>query len=593
MPDPGRIYQVVEKHRRDLLRNERTAASAMVREYGAAWQRVRAQLDALIAQIEEAQRAGKKVSPAWLFQQNRLQSLLYQVEAEIARFVDYAEPEIARQQRAAVEAAQRHVWEQVSVLTDDETILAKFDRLAAEVVSDLIGFTESGPLHELLDKLGPQVSKGFREAMIESLVLGRNPRETARRVRREFGVGLARALRISRTETLRAYREATRRNYQENSDIVEGWLWLASKSARTCVMCLAMDGTFHTLDERLDDHPGGRCVMAPAVKGVPRPLRETGAEWFEKQDEATQRKVLGNAGYEAYKAGAVELQDFVGQRWSRDWGTTRYARSLKSALAVAANAPPPKVGFFRAVRQAERWARENYSHITWDFAGMDIEAVNPTLKQFHHLAQEFPEVAQRLRYIGTYGNDASRFSSPYILAHASMDGSFIGLNPLWFGDVRVFKELLAAAVKIGFHPKGCDTIESVITHEFGHLMHGWLQSKYKSAVLPYVGADGTGLVADTVDRWLAKNKPTRRFSEYAKESKDVRENFAEGFASLRHTHARQQHQFVKRLGVMLQELADPAKHIPEGQWDFLNFLSGDDKIRAIEALNEFKRRLNL
>lgn len=334
MPDPGRIYQVVEKHRRDLLRNERTAASAMVREYGAAWQRVRAQLDALIAQIEEAQRAGKKVSPAWLFQQNRLQSLLYQVEAEIARFVDYAEPEIARQQRAAVEAAQRHVWEQVSVLTDDVTILAKFDRLAAEAVSDLIGFTEAGPLRELLDGLGPQVSKGFREAMIESLVIGRNPRETARRVRREFGVGLARALRISRTETLRAHREATRRNYRENSDIVEGWVWLASKSARTCAMCLAMDGTFHTLDERLDDHPGGRCVMAPAVKGVRRPQRETGAEWFEKQDETTQRKVLGNAGYEAYKAGEVKLQDFVGQRWSRDWGTIRYARSLTQILGA-------------------------------------------------------------------------------------------------------------------------------------------------------------------------------------------------------------------------------------------------------------------
>lgn len=334
MPDPGRIYQVVEKHRRDLLRNERRAASAMVREYGAAWQRVKTQLDALTELIEAARKAGEEVNPSWLFRQNRLQSLLGQVETEIARFVDYAEPEISRQQREAVEAAQRHVQEQVGVLADDATILAKFDRLAADAVSDLIGFTESGPLRELLDEMGPQVSRGFREAMIESLVVGRNPRETARRIRKEFSAGLARTLRISRTETLRVYREATRRNYQENENIISGWMWLCAKQARTCAACLAMDGTIHPLSERLNDHPNGRCTSIAVPKNATLPPRDTGKQWFDKQDEVTQRKILGSAGYEAYKAKAVTLDDFVGLRKSRDWGSTRYARSLRSIVGA-------------------------------------------------------------------------------------------------------------------------------------------------------------------------------------------------------------------------------------------------------------------
>lgn len=332
MPDPGRLYVVVEKHRRDLLRQERVAASAMVREYGAAWQRVRAQLDNLTRQIDEARRAGEEIKPSWLFEQNRLQSLLTQVEQEIARFVDYAEPAIREQQYQAVEAAQRHAAEAVSAVGDAPVIFTSFSRLHLAAVSDLIGFTESGPLRELLDELGPRVSRGFREAMIESLVVGRNPRETARRVRKEFAVGLSRALRISRTETLRSYREATRRNYESHSDIIEGWIWLAAKQERTCPMCLAMDGSFHKLSERLNDHPNGRCAMVPVLKGVTMPQLETGAEWLDKQDEATQRQVMGNAGYEAYKAGAVKLSDFVGQRRSKDWGTTRYARSLSAIL---------------------------------------------------------------------------------------------------------------------------------------------------------------------------------------------------------------------------------------------------------------------
>ncbi len=45
-----------------------------------------------------------------------------------------------------------------------------------------------------------------------------------------------------------------------------------------------------------------------------------------------QRRVLGKAGYEAYRAGAVTLDDFVGARRSREWGTTLRARSLAQIL---------------------------------------------------------------------------------------------------------------------------------------------------------------------------------------------------------------------------------------------------------------------
>ena len=93
-----------------------------------------------------------------------------------------------------------------------------------------------------------------------------------------------------------------------------------------------MDGTVHPLSERLNDHVNGRCVAAPIVKGATLPKRQTGAEWFAEQDEATQRRVLGNNGYEVWRAGAVDLHDFVGQKRSAAWGTTRYARSATEVM---------------------------------------------------------------------------------------------------------------------------------------------------------------------------------------------------------------------------------------------------------------------
>ena len=42
--------------------------------------------------------------------------------------------------------------------------------------------------------------------------------------------------------------------------------------------------------------------------------------------------MLGPGGAAAYRAGAVKLEDFVGRKRSRDWGTTRSAKSLSAIL---------------------------------------------------------------------------------------------------------------------------------------------------------------------------------------------------------------------------------------------------------------------
>ena len=102
----------------------------------------------------------------------------------------------------------------------------------------------------------------------------------------ELAGNLTRALRISRTETLRAYREATHRTYQQNSDVIEGWYWLASlsSSGRTCAARIALHGTFHANDERMKTQVNCRCAQLPAVIGQPSPIKQSGSEWERAAD---------------------------------------------------------------------------------------------------------------------------------------------------------------------------------------------------------------------------------------------------------------------------------------------------------------------
>ena len=256
----GLIHAAVERHRRELLRLERAGASEMVRAYGAIWQRLRAEIMELSRQYNAALAANQAITPAWVFEFGRLDTLQRQTEAELRRFIESADRSVVSQERAAVDAAQAHFGELMGRVSRPGLSVA-WARLPVGATEDLVGYLRNGsPLRTLLDELGPQASQAVREGLLTGLALGQGPRETARRVRAAFGGSLDRALKISRTETMRAYRGATLRTYRENSDIVTGWRWLAAKSPRTCPMCLAIDGTWHPLTEGLNDHPNGRCV---------------------------------------------------------------------------------------------------------------------------------------------------------------------------------------------------------------------------------------------------------------------------------------------------------------------------------------------
>ena len=86
--------------------------------------------------------------------------------------------------------------------------------------------------------LSDEASEAMRRRLIQGVAAGRNPRETARLmvadVEGDFDGGLARAQVIARTETIDAYRAGARAHHEANSDVLQGWMWLASLTERTC-----------------------------------------------------------------------------------------------------------------------------------------------------------------------------------------------------------------------------------------------------------------------------------------------------------------------------------------------------------------------
>lgn len=343
---PGELQRRGAEFRRDLLQLERSAASDMVRAYGASWQRVEQRVTALWQEVTALREAGQDVPPVRLMQLDRYLRLQDEVAAELRRFAAYADGNIAATQLAAVNMARQHAPRLISAVADDAELagleqFVDFAHAPRGAIEALVGYARGNtPLGRLLDAIPGQVNGSVRDTLIAGLALGQNPRETAMQVRRAFGTGLARALNISRTETLRAYREATRLEYAANDDLLEGWVWSAACDKRTCVTCFALHGRVFKLSRQMPAHPSCRCSCTPLLKKAYRGDYEPtpGAVLFQRAPADVQRAVLGPAAYAEYQRGRVQIENFVSFRRSREWGVTVQRASLGTALERASAA---------------------------------------------------------------------------------------------------------------------------------------------------------------------------------------------------------------------------------------------------------------
>lgn len=208
-----------------------------------------------------------------------------------------------------------------------------FNRLGSEAVENIVAVARAGqPLARLLANAYPLGASGITDKLVEGVARGINPRETTRRILRE---GLSQALNhillVSRDQQIRAYREASRQQYQA-SGVVQGYRRLAAKNDRTCMACLALYGTVYDTADFMPLHPQDRCAMVPIVAGFDPPVTESGEAWFKRQAEATQIKMMGGEKWAAWQQGKFEFNQLVTVRDNATWGPGAQVTSLKDLL---------------------------------------------------------------------------------------------------------------------------------------------------------------------------------------------------------------------------------------------------------------------
>lgn len=338
--------RLARAQRRELLDVDERLALGILDAYTLAWARLAPRVDALTARIAAARAAGEVVDLGWLARLDDLRALEAAVVAEVTQVARSANGAVSAAQWGAIRLAQEHAAAAMAAALGPPPpgVFFAFNPLPAEATAALIAdLGPGGPLGDLLAALGPEAARSVSRALTDGVILGHGIEQIAREARSALGGNAVRATTIARTSVIRAYKDAALAAYRANDDVVKGWIWLSALSPRSCAACVGMHGSKHKLTEEFHDHPRGRCSAAPWVRSwrelgydVPdRPQEITsGADWFAEQPAAVQRRILGEAKYRAYRAGAIGIEDLAGKDRSRAWGTTLTERSLAAVLGA-------------------------------------------------------------------------------------------------------------------------------------------------------------------------------------------------------------------------------------------------------------------
>ena len=343
------VQQDAERFRTALLARDRALLAEMIRRY----QPVMAAVEQDIVRLSNliARRAAQGIvqTPGSVVRIGQYRAMIAQMRTQLASYTDSVTGLITATQRTNIDRALTEARRLVDgglpgglVVADLEALGVQWAVVDQKALETFVGTMRDGS--SLSNYLSRQVVPGTLGRVTDTLTAGllQNPRVTARRLRADMLGGQAQALRVARTETLRAYREATRAQWAANPRLVRGYRRMEALDDRTCVACWYMDGTLYSTDTAMDEHVQGRGYLVPELVNPrelglpldPEPRPPAGREVFRGLPVERQRKIINNDRlFKAWKSGAVPDAGLVGRSTHPTFGPSTHQNSALKALS--------------------------------------------------------------------------------------------------------------------------------------------------------------------------------------------------------------------------------------------------------------------
>lgn len=337
----ARLYTVANRYKKRLRALEDKALKEMTRAYTASLSPVLNELNRLEIQINKMIADGRPDVEIYQEMKGFYEARLNAIENKIESFGKDAIDITEQLQRDSVKVGTDYSKDniQAALGKPPKGYQYNINLIDSDAMEEFVGFASNGsPLNDLFNKIIVDYGADITNTLSSGILQGQNPLKIAREIRLYTGMPLYRAKTIARTESHRAARAATVKNYSENTDLISGYVRLATGDSRTCTACFALHGTVYELNQILPTHPNCRCIIVPKTKTWAEITGDNTIEdtsdkiptadiLFNRLSEKDKR-VLGPERYILYREGKP-LNDFVSIKQDAEWGPTTTIKPLR------------------------------------------------------------------------------------------------------------------------------------------------------------------------------------------------------------------------------------------------------------------------
>ena len=330
MPD-NTLVELAMQFRQAALKRDAATLKRLAQAYQTLYNRIKTDMDALALRVLES---GEALTPGQVMRLQQWKQLVGDIQSELQQYSGFMQVEIRREAEALIAQATKDTRLMIAqALGGGADVQAAVRMLNPAVIESLLGIlSPDGKIFKYWEQTYKDRAADIARVILEGIGAGKNPRAWAGILKTAMGETLTSALRTARTVQLYAYREATRANYAANRDVVKGWQWVAALDDRTCPACIALNGTFYEIEQAADAHWNCRCVMVPVtILSNPDDIQK-GEDWFKEQSEESQRKILGDGKFEAWKEGKFEFSQLAQHGDDKILGAMWHEATLKELI---------------------------------------------------------------------------------------------------------------------------------------------------------------------------------------------------------------------------------------------------------------------
>lgn len=334
------------RHQIQLLRLENNEAQAIIKMLDD--EVIPDLVDRIAAHLSRMELSGGTIQG---IEAQRLQSLSGAIDEILKRF-DGSGPDSADSIRrklverltgiAETEAKAADKVIQDALPIEFETAVPDVNKLRSLVINQPF---DGAPLDEWFTNLSnnakQKITRAVRVGMTEGQTMDQIMRNIRGTVAENYTDGILHkqfrrhAESITRSAVIHSSSQARMEYFTANDDLIKSVQWVATLDTRTCEICMGLDGQEFELDGKQPPaHINCRCVLVPVVKSWKElgidldeapagtrasmdgqvPAKKTFPEWLENQSAKVQKDALGKGRYELWKAGNVDVKDFVNDR---------------------------------------------------------------------------------------------------------------------------------------------------------------------------------------------------------------------------------------------------------------------------------------